>query len=446
MRPVLGENASPLDIAGLVACVERNRPMTRLNDRGHVAVRRVVTVGAVLALLAVTGCSDDDDSGAESSPSKAPTKTSPAPTSTPAAATSAAATSAPATSAPATTATYDFSAIDPIVKGFVDQHGLNGAGLIVVDRDDGIVDEEYWGAFGPDRISLIASSTKMITAGVLLRLQDEGLLDIDKPVSAVAPWGTGNPSITPAQLLSNSSGLVGLLPNPGYAPYLCQYMPAGTLQDCAAGIFTTPADDADIVAPDTEFRYGGAQWQVAGAVAEIASGKTWAELIDETYVRPCGLQTLGFNNHFAQLGAVSFDYPKSFNADPATLQPTDNPNMEGGAYLAPGDYAKLLLMHLRGGRCDGGQVLSQAALDRMHADRIGPAYGGATPLGSGYGMGWWVDRATGRLTDPGAYGAVPWLDLDDGYGAYLVIEADSGTGFQLASLLFDAVDSAVKAH
>ena len=118
--------------------------------------------------------------------------------------------------------------------------------------------------------------------------------------------------------------------------------------------------------------------------------------------------------------------------------------MEGGAYLAPRDYAELLLMHLRGGRCDGKQVLSQRALDRMHADRIGEVYGGDAGTNTGYGMGWWVDRASGRITDPGAYGTIPWLDLGDGYGAYLVIEADSSTGGQLANLLYDVVDTAVK--
>jgi CubicO group peptidase (beta-lactamase class C family) len=421
--------------------------MTRIADTERTAGRLVATLGAVLVMLAVSGCSDDD-SGAGSRQSNGTTSAVPT-VSQPERAADTSPTTVPtgeptSSSAPARTAMYDFSAIGPIVKRFIDQRGLNGAGLIVVDRDDGIIDEEYWGAFGPDRISLIASSTKMITAGVLLRLQDDGVLDIDAPVAAVAPWGTANPTITPAQLLSNSSGLVGLLPNPGYAPYVCQYLAAGTLQDCAASIFTTAADDADVVAPDTEFRYGGAQWQVAGAVAEIASGKTWTEVIDEIYVQPCGLETLGFNNHFAQLGAVTFDYPKSFNADPATLQPTANPNMEGGAYLAPRDYAKLLLMHLRGGRCDANQVLSQSALDRMHADRIGDVYGGDAATNTGYGMGWWVDRASGRIADPGAYGTVPWLDLADGYGAYLVIEADSGTGGELANLLYGVVDTAVK--
>ena len=100
--------------------------------------------------------------------------------------------------------------------------------------------------------------------------------------------GAGNPAITPAQLLSNSSGLVGLLPEPAYAPYGCQFFVMGSLRDCARSIFNSSLDDVDVVAPDTEFRYGGAQWQVAGAVAEAAAGKPWSQLIEEIYVRPCG--------------------------------------------------------------------------------------------------------------------------------------------------------------
>ena len=55
----------------------------------------------------------------------------------------------------------------------------------------------------------------MITAGVLLHLADDGLLDIDAPVAEAVEWGAGNPDVTVAQLLSNSSGLVGLLIEPG---------------------------------------------------------------------------------------------------------------------------------------------------------------------------------------------------------------------------------------
>jgi hypothetical protein len=60
-------------------------------------------------------------------------------------------------------------------------------------------------------------------------------------------------------------------------------------------------------------------------------------------------------------------------------------------------------------------------------------------------MGWWVDRVTGRISDAGASGSVPWLDLDDGYGAFLVIEADAATGGELAAQLYDIVEAAANA-
>ncbi len=328
----------------------------------------------------------------------------------------------PATITPTTVAAggRDFSAIGPLVADHVDEQGLNGAGLVVVDRDDGIVYEEYWGEFDADRVSLIASSSKMITAGVLMKLHDDGLLDIDAPVADAVEWGSGNPDITVAQLVSNSSGLVGLGPNPAYPPYVCQFLAERELEECGEEAFTTPDDDADIVPPDTEYRYGGVQWQVAGAVAETVSGRSWSQLIDEIYVQPCGVESLGFTNHWFDAGG--FTYPSNFDVE--ALEPTENPHMEGGAYIDAPDYAQLLLMHLRGGECPDGRVMSAAAVDRMHEDRVLAAYGEAGPSNPGYGMGWWVDRETGRIRDPGAYGATPWLDLDDGYGAYLVVEAD----------------------
>ena len=341
---------------------------------------------------------------------------------------------------------YDFTAVAPIIEDYLTETGLNGAGLIVVERADGVVFHDHWGEFGPDRISLIASSSKMVVAGVLMRLHDEGLLDIDAPVSDVVAWGSGNPDITPAHLISNSSGLVGLLPNPAYGPYLCQFFPVGSLQDCAENIFNTTDDDADIVAPDTEFRYGGGQWQVAGAVAEVASGRSWAELIDETYVQPCGLDVLAFNNPFTQFDAAPFTYPAAFNGDPSTLVETDNPNLEGGAYTTTSAYGALLLMHLRDGMCGDHRVLSTESLTRMHADRIREAYDGeAWGTNMGYGMGWWIDHGVGRITDGGAFGTQPWLDLGDGYGAYLVVEATSTHGGELSGRLHSVVEEAVLA-
>lgn len=330
-------------------------------------------------------------------------------------------------------AALDFSAFDRAIQGFVTAQGLQGATAVVVQRDHGIVHLQGYGAFAPDRLYLIASSSKILSAGVLMRLADQNLIDLDAPIGKVVSgrWGgDGKAALTVAQLLSNSSGMVGLLDDATYPPYLCQFLAAGNLSSCAQTLYQA-ADSARIVPPDTQFRYGGAQWQLAGGIAEVASGKSWRQLIRETYLDPCAATSLGFTNQFARAGTA---YPTFFMANVANLDITDNPSIEGGAYITAADYGKILLMHLRRGVCDGNRVLSEAAVARMQHDRIGPAYGGMTPDPTlpGYGLGWWVDRTNvGVVADPGAYGAVPWLDDRRGYGAFILLEDTSLRGGQL---------------
>lgn len=395
-----------------------------------------VRTTAVTLLCAVTllaaACSD---SGPDRDAASAATRSTP--------------TERSASTTPSSTSTIDptrnnerIAEVAATVDAYVTAQGLNGAALVVVDRDQGVVWEHYVGAMTPQRPTLIASASKMLTAGVLLRLQDQGLIDLNRPVADAVPWGSANPTVTPAQLLSNSSGLVGLADGPTFAPYLCQYLAAGSLQDCGKQIFTTADDDDRVIAPDSKFRYGGGQWQVAGAVAEAVSSKSWAELIDETYVQPCKVASLSYKNHFAQItsDAGPFSYPTKFNGDPSTLASTHNPNMEGGAYINPRDYAQLLLMHLRGGRCGDEQVLSKAAVRQAHTDRLG-AFGTQTGNDQGYGLGWWINRDDpSRQQDGGAFGTEPWIDLDRGYAAVLVLESTSPKGVALLAQIRPLVD------
>ena len=137
---------------------------------------------------------------------------------------------------------------------------------------------------------------------------------------------------------------------------------------------------------------------------------------------------------------------REFNGDPSTLVATNNPNVEAGAYATPRVLDELLLMYLRGGECgDGQQVLSQKAIDRMFADRVGTVYDGSAGPGRGYGMGWWINREDGSVYSLGAYGAVPPLDLDEGFGYYLVLEASDSTWQAIAEPLHIAIETAVLA-
>ena len=350
---------------------------------------------------------------------------------------------------------YDFSATSEFLQGFVDERGLNGATVVVVDRDEGVVYQEDFGEFGPGRISLLANLGELFSSGILMRLHDDGLLDIDAPLSDAVAWGSGMPDVTVAQLLSHSSGMLGGQASNSYGPYLCANSFIGSLQECGEAIVTTPDDDADLVAPDTEFLWPGtgADLQVAGAIAEAVSGKSWAELVDEIYVQPCGLEVLAYNNPWSQFtfNPLTWGYMSEFAGDPSTMAATDNPSILGGAYATADDVAALLLMHLRDGMCGDQQVLSTGSLDLMIEDRIARVYDGANidPFGTvwGYGMGWTTNRETGQKANAGIWGSGMVIDRDEGFGIVVIAEATwmDGRALGTSDVFADSVRNALLA-
>jgi CubicO group peptidase (beta-lactamase class C family) len=235
--------------------------------------------------------------------------------------------------------TYDFSAVDSAAAAFIETWGLQGLTLAVVRDDEGKIYEKGYGEFGVDRISLLASTSKVPAAGVILSLVDDGLLELDRPVAEYLDWGEHHAGMTIEHLLSMMSGIPGW-PEPNH---VCVHDPTTTLTDCGRTIFE---DESQSIPPGVEFRYSGSAWQLAGAVAEVVSGMSWAELVEERLVNPCGLTNTGFVSTNSQL-----DYPEGFDGDPANFPPSDNPEIGGGLYSTVTNYSKILLMHLRGGRC-----------------------------------------------------------------------------------------------
>ena len=58
----------------------------------------------------------------------------------------------------------DFAAFDAAVTQFLADHGLSGASAVVVHKDWGVVHTAGYGQFAPDRIYLIASSSKRVAS------------------------------------------------------------------------------------------------------------------------------------------------------------------------------------------------------------------------------------------------------------------------------------------
>lgn len=351
----------------------------------------------------------------------------------------------------------DFSSLDARIETRLrETPDVRGAVVLVMEAARGVVHARAYGAFTLDRRFALGTSSTLLSAGVILRLVDQGKLGLDDEVRAVLQaWGDHKPGVTVAQLLSGSAGLPSLdevrsaalgvdgeAPSVALAAHGCQRQSAGTLSACARAIYEDDAAETNHP-PDTRFAFGGSQLQLAAALAEHVSGRSWDALIDATYREPCGAHSLGYRNfHEAESVDAPYAYPHGFDVPGTPFVPTENPSIDSGAFITSPDFAKLLLMHLRGGRCGDHQVLAPSTTALMREDRIGTVFGGVSgsPLASGYGLGWFVGRG-GAVSAPGSHGAYPMIDVQRGYAVLLLLEEEYIMGAQFLLDLKPGLDA-----
>lgn len=306
---------------------------------------------------------------------------------------------------------YDFIGITTSLKKAVEDAPLDGVCLLVV-KDGQTICEQCFGKYKPDTVVPIASASKWLSAATIMTLVDEGRLSLDDPVSKYSPKFTGKKGeITIRQLLSHTSGL------PGDDPAIGTFRI--TLREAADQIAEVPL----VADPGKEFRYGGVSMQVAGAIAEIVSGKSWADLFQERIAGPCEMK----NTSYGRFGL------------------NRNPRIAGGASSTMNDYRNFLTMILAEGEFNGKRVLSKEAIREMEKDQTCGAEQKSATLarltaGSKYGLGEWLDRKDENgqgieVSSPGAFGFRPWIDRKNNLlGVFVVEIRDRRTKRALASL------------
>jgi CubicO group peptidase (beta-lactamase class C family) len=138
---------------------------------------------------------------------------------------------------------------------------------------------------------LVGSISKWITTVAVLRLVDQGRIDLDKPVTAYLPELPPESGIvTVRHLLSNTSGI----PN-GLAQALKQDRAATERSNI------TPTQAAlrfgagrPAFAPGTKFDYSFTNWLIVGAIVERVTGEPFQQAIARLVLQPAGVHDTGF--------------------------------------------------------------------------------------------------------------------------------------------------------
>jgi CubicO group peptidase (beta-lactamase class C family) len=311
-------------------------------------------------------------------------------------------------------ARYDFLPVQNKIQSWIDSGYYPGVSIIVV-KENKTIYEQYFGSYAPETVAYIASAGKWLAAATIAAVVDEGKLSWGDKVKKWLPEFTDiKGEATLRQLLSHTSGYPDYQPA-GHHPDNYQ-----SLKESVAHIVQLPADTI----PGAVFHYGGLAMQVAGRMAELATGRDWEMLFREKIAGPLRMT----RTHFT----------------PVDPTPGHNPMLGGGARTALQDYAHFLSMIGNNGMFEGRRILSVNAIKEMQADQVGRAAVNAGEYvekarGSKrkdiYGLGEWREEVNEKgeaelLSSPSWAGAYPWIDKKNKvYGFFLARISTFKNGF-----------------
>jgi CubicO group peptidase (beta-lactamase class C family) len=244
----------------------------------------------------------------------------------------------------------------------------------------------------------IASCSKWLSAALVMTFVDEGKLKLTDTVGQFLTVlsANGKGKITVSQCLSHTTGIKAA----SLKESLDEMKDLNSMDEAIASIARQPMEGE----PGKIFHYSNAGLQIAGAIIEKISGKSFQTLFAERIAKPLNMKNT--------------DFGKGKVALPA-----------GGANSTPDDYLTFLVMILNKGMFNNKRILSENSVAEMQVNRINEdvkvAYSPAEAGNFGYGFGEWVMEAatltnSGTVTSPGLFGSFPWVDNQNKYCGFLM--------------------------
>lgn len=268
---------------------------------------------------------------------------------------------------------------------------------------------------GPDADTQyrIGSITKTFTAVLVLRLRDEGLLDLGDPLEKHLP-GTGVGEVTVAQLLSHTAGLAAETPTPWWE------RTPGTLRPELADVL---GEQARMHPAGRVHHYSNPGYTLLGQLVEAVRGESWADVLRREILEPLGMDRTSAQPEAPHAGGwavhpwadVMLPEPAvdlGLMAPAGQLWSTTADLCRFAAFLAGGDE----------------KVLSAESVREM---RTPAAPAGPGDAAGGYGLGVQIVQNGGR-TLVGHTGSLPgfvaglWVSVEEGVAAVALVNATSG--------------------
>jgi CubicO group peptidase (beta-lactamase class C family) len=294
------------------------------------------------------------------------------------------------------------SGLEKAMKDVVDKAHLPGAGVALVSNG-----ELLWcGGFGKadlasgrdiscDTEFRVGSISKSFVALALLKLQEEGKINLEARLQDVAPevpfknrWESTNP-VRIVNLLEHTAGFDDMEASEVYNfkdPYNFPLL----------DVFKRFEEPQDVRwPPGTRMSYSNPGFGIAGYLIEKVSGKPFDQYIRETILRPLGMANADFP--FTDLNKPLLATPYEGNP-PHALQGYPNIYLRpaGDLKASPGELAKLVQFFLRRGKAGDAQIVKPESIIRM--ETVESTLAAKNGLRLGYGPANYTEVVGGVVT------------------------------------------------
>lgn len=292
-------------------------------------------------------------------------------------------------------------------EGAIAQQAVQG-----LRRNDGsapaLIDDEW----------LIGSDAKPMTAVLILRLVDRGLLSLEAPLADLLPalaegMHPQYRQVTLRQLLSHRSGLPDNVHDESFIAAFHADQRSMTTQRLAYIAYALK--DEPVATPGTKFSYSNTGFLVAAAVAERATSTPYELLMRREVFGPLGMGSVGYGTtHDGQPVGHTQGRPvsRAEDSNPLMFAPA------GNMHMSLGDWSRFCLDQLAGARGKGG-LLTASAYGQMQ---------GATGGGAG-NLGWGVQDSIAGRKGP----VLIHAGSDGNWYALVVLFPQTGLGILVAA-------------
>ncbi|MCP4546251.1 MAG: beta-lactamase family protein [bacterium] len=232
----------------------------------------------------------------------------------------------------------------------LDRHQLFRGAALVSDGEQfvyttarGLADEAWNIPNSVDTRYRIASLSKQFAAVVVLQLIDEGCLSLDDPLAGhlSVPPKSWAETVTVQHLLSQSSGIPDYTLLPDYLEVLSKRR--FTLTEFVRFIFADPLFDTLRFTPSESWEYSNTNYLLLGALAEVATGESYGNLVKQRIFAPLAMRDSGVFDSLKPVAMLADGYDLSYTdeverAAHSEYSPKSVPS--GGLYSTVTDLLK----------------------------------------------------------------------------------------------------------